>query len=42
MLDSLGPDARATHMEIADSTSTVQTPALLGLDTRIADMEIVC
>jgi hypothetical protein len=29
-------------MEIADSTSTVQTTASHGPDTRIADMEIAC
>jgi len=39
---SLGPDARATNMEIADSTSTVRTLALHGPDTRITDMEIAC
>jgi len=39
---SLGPDARATNMEIADSTSTVQTPASHGPDACIADMEIAC
>jgi hypothetical protein len=36
------PDARATNMEIADSTSTIRTPAPHGPDARIADMEIVC
>jgi hypothetical protein len=39
---SLSPDARATNMEIADSTSTVQTPALHGANARIANMEIAC
>jgi hypothetical protein len=39
---SLGPDARATNMEIADSTSIVRTIAFHGLDARIADMEIEC
>jgi hypothetical protein len=36
------PDARATYMEIANSTSTVRTPALLGPDAGKADMEIAC
>jgi hypothetical protein len=39
---SLGSDARATNMEIADSTSTVWTNAYHGPDARIADMEIAC
>jgi hypothetical protein len=39
--DSYGPDERASKKEIADSTSTVQTTAYHGPDTRIADMEIV-
>jgi hypothetical protein len=39
---SLGPDARASNMEIDDSTSTVQTTASQGPDARIADMEIAC
>jgi hypothetical protein len=38
----LGPDARATNMEIADSTSTVRMPALHGPDAHITDMEIAC
>jgi hypothetical protein len=33
---------RATNMEIADSTSTVRTPAFHGPNARIADMEIAC
>jgi hypothetical protein len=36
------PDARATNMEIADSTSTVWTNAYHGPDECIADMEITC
>jgi hypothetical protein len=36
------PDARATNMEIADSTSTIRTTAYHGPDARIADKEIVC
>jgi hypothetical protein len=39
---SLGPDARATNMEIADSTSIVRTTASHGPDARIADTEIAC
>jgi hypothetical protein len=39
---SLGPDALASSMEIADSTSTIRTIASHGLDARIADMEIAC
>jgi hypothetical protein len=39
---SRGPDARATNMEIADSTSNVRTTASHGPDARIADMEIAC
>jgi hypothetical protein len=39
---SLGPDARATKMEIADSTSTIRTSVSHGPDARIADMEIAC
>jgi hypothetical protein len=42
MSASLGPDTRATNMEIADSTSTVRTTAYHGPDARIADMEIAC
>jgi hypothetical protein len=37
-----GPDACSTDMEIADSTSTVRTPAYHGLDAYAADMEIAC
>jgi hypothetical protein len=37
-----GPDAHATNMEIADSTSTVRTTASHGPDARIEDMEIAC
>jgi hypothetical protein len=37
---SLGLDARATNMEIVDSTLTVRTTASHGPDARIADMEI--
>jgi hypothetical protein len=37
-----GPDARSTDMEIADSTSTVRTPAYHGTDPHTADMEIAC
>jgi hypothetical protein len=36
------PDARALDMEIAYSSSTVQTPAYHGSDARNTDMEIVC
>jgi hypothetical protein len=39
---SIGPDARSSVKEIADSTSTVQTSASHGPDARIADMEIAC
>jgi len=39
---SLSPDARATNMEISDSTSTVRMTAYHGPDARIADMEIAC
>jgi hypothetical protein len=39
---SLGPDARSTDKEIADSTSTVRMPAFHGPDARIADMIIAC
>jgi hypothetical protein len=39
---SIGPDARSSIKEIADSTSTVRTFASLGPDARIADMEIAC
>jgi hypothetical protein len=39
---SLGPDTRATNMEIADSTSTVRMTASHGLEASIADMEIAC
>jgi len=39
---SLGPNARATNMEIADSTSTARTPALHGPDACISNMEILC
>jgi hypothetical protein len=40
--DSLGPDSRATNMEIADSTLTVRTSASHGRDALIANMEIAC
>jgi hypothetical protein len=39
---SLGPDARATNMEIADSTSTIRTTTSHGPNARVADMEIAC
>jgi hypothetical protein len=39
---SLGPDARATNMEIADSNSIVRTTASHAPDASIADMEIAC
>jgi hypothetical protein len=39
---SIGPDARATDMEIFDSTSTVLMSVRHSPDTRIADMEIGC
>jgi hypothetical protein len=42
MTVSLGPDARSTVKEIADSTSTVRTTAYHGPDARTADMEIAC
>jgi hypothetical protein len=42
MSDSLVPDARATKMEISNSTSTVRTSASHGPDARISDMEIAC
>jgi hypothetical protein len=35
-------DARASDMEIVDSTSTVQMPAFLGPDARTVNMEIEC
>jgi len=41
-LVNLGPDVRATNMEITNSTSTVWTTASHGPDARITDMEIVC
>jgi hypothetical protein len=37
-----GLDARSTDMEIADSTSTVRTPAFHGPKARTTDMEIAC
>jgi hypothetical protein len=39
---SLGPDARSTVKEIANSTSTVRKTVYHGPDPRIADMEIAC
>jgi hypothetical protein len=39
---SLGPDARSSVKEIADSTSTIRTTAYNGSGARIADMEIAC
>jgi len=41
MIDSR-PDARATNMEIAYSTSTVRTTVYHGPNASIADMEIAC
>jgi hypothetical protein len=37
-----GPDARSTDVEIAYSTSTVQTPTYHSPDARSSDMEIAC
>jgi hypothetical protein len=37
-----GPDARSTDMEIADSTSTIRTPAFHGPNARTVNMEIAC
>jgi hypothetical protein len=42
MLVSLGLNARATNMEIVDSTSTVRMLASHGPDARITDMKIAC
>jgi hypothetical protein len=39
---SIGPDARSSVKEIADSTSTVLTSASHGPDACITDMEIAC
>jgi hypothetical protein len=39
---NLDPDARATNMEIDDSTSTVRTITSHGPDAHIVDMEIAC
>jgi hypothetical protein len=41
-LNSLGPDARSSKKEIADSTSTVRTIAYHGPDARTSVMEIAC
>jgi hypothetical protein len=40
--DSLGPDARSSKKEIADSTSTVWKTTYHGLDARTSVMEIAC
>jgi hypothetical protein len=40
--DSCGPDAGASYMETANSTSTVRTSAPYGSDARTSDMEITC
>jgi hypothetical protein len=40
--DSLGPDARSSKKEIADSTSTVRKTTYHGPDVRTSVTEIVC
>jgi len=42
MTVSLGPDARSSVKEIADSNSTVLATAYHGPDVRIAYIEIAC
>jgi hypothetical protein len=39
---SIGPDARLSVKEIANSTLTIRTSASHGPDALIADMEIAC